>query len=196
MKNKKELIFDVVINHIKTKGHLSGLTISEIAKKADIGKGTIYEYFCSKDELIAETMIYMLDEIMKKIIESDNTNLDFKNTLCSHIETVMAISKEYTNLETIVMNDDLGNLMQSDIKKKMMHKIIEIKKDYQNYLNSILEKGISEGVITKKIEPYLTYIIGSIIMSSVTYYYHEKHYEDDITQFINKVYNLIIKLLK
>ena len=30
---------------------------------------------------------------MKKIIESDNTNLDFKKTLCLHIETVMALSK-------------------------------------------------------------------------------------------------------
>ena len=59
MKSKKELIFAVVINHIKTTGLLSGLTISEIARKADIGKGTIYEYFSSKDELFAETMIYM-----------------------------------------------------------------------------------------------------------------------------------------
>lgn len=196
MKSKKELIFEAVINHIKTKGLLRGLTISEIARKADVGKGTVYEYFTSKDELIAETLIYILDESSRIILENENTKLEFRETLCSHIQVVMDISQEYTNLDMLIMTEDLGGLLQSNIKQKMMDKIIGIKNKYHSFLNSIFHKGINEGIIRQIEDPYITFIIGNLIMSSVTYYFHEEHNEKSDIEFINKVYNLIIKLLQ
>ena len=41
---------------------INDLTIAQIAKTADIGKGTFYEYFSNKDELVFELVNYLMIE--------------------------------------------------------------------------------------------------------------------------------------
>lgn len=43
---------------------ISQLIVADIAREAGIGKGTIYEYFESKEEIIARALFYELDVIM------------------------------------------------------------------------------------------------------------------------------------
>lgn len=43
---------------------VSQLIVADIAREAGIGKGTIYEYFESKEEIIARALFYELDVIM------------------------------------------------------------------------------------------------------------------------------------
>jgi len=42
---------------------LAGTTIQEIAEEAEIGKGTVYEYFDSKDALLAGAFDYLVEEM-------------------------------------------------------------------------------------------------------------------------------------
>ena len=42
-------------------------SISEVAKLAGIGKGTIYEYFVSKEELILTAMMVWIDQMMQGV---------------------------------------------------------------------------------------------------------------------------------
>lgn len=47
---------------------VSQLIVADIAREAGIGKGTIYEYFESKEEIIARALFYELDLIMTEIM--------------------------------------------------------------------------------------------------------------------------------
>jgi len=52
---------------------IKDLTISEMAKSAGIGKGTIYEYFKNKEEIVFEIVNILMQEHSKKLlVEIDN----------------------------------------------------------------------------------------------------------------------------
>ena len=55
---------------------ISNLTISQIAKAANIGKGTVYEYFKNKDEIVFELVEILMDEhnLQKENIFQFSTN--------------------------------------------------------------------------------------------------------------------------
>lgn len=49
---KKQAVYDAVCAFIEEGRDTSALTVSEITKRAGIGKGTAYEYFDSKEEMV------------------------------------------------------------------------------------------------------------------------------------------------
>lgn len=55
MTDKRELIVRNTIELLNQQGY-AGLTISQIARASGIGKGTVYEYFNSKEELILQSI--------------------------------------------------------------------------------------------------------------------------------------------
>jgi AcrR family transcriptional regulator len=59
---KKTLIMDVALEHFALEGY-HNCTISHIAKHAEISKGLMYNYFASKEELLAEIINRSIDEI-------------------------------------------------------------------------------------------------------------------------------------
>ena len=55
--SEKEIaIYEGVCKLIRQDVNLSQVTASEIAQAAGIGKGTLYNYFSTKDEIIARTV--------------------------------------------------------------------------------------------------------------------------------------------
>ena len=51
-KDKYDIILDATRELMCSKGSVSDITVDMIAKRAGIGKGSIYYYFGSKDEII------------------------------------------------------------------------------------------------------------------------------------------------
>jgi AcrR family transcriptional regulator len=60
--DKKNRIMAATEALFKT-GQFHEITLDEIAKRADVGKGTIYRYFDSKDDLFFQTAIAAFDEM-------------------------------------------------------------------------------------------------------------------------------------
>ncbi len=63
---KMRLMFEAVSGLVKEKKDIRALKVQDITAKAGIGKGTAYEYFSSKDELITHALMY---EYSNKIME-------------------------------------------------------------------------------------------------------------------------------
>ena len=61
-KTKDILILEAAINQFKTKG-FAAVRIADIAKEAGIGKGTVYEYFSSKEELLLKACSYFCSTV-------------------------------------------------------------------------------------------------------------------------------------
>lgn len=65
---KKENIIKAAITVFAKTGY-AGARIAEVAEAAGIGKGTIYEYFRSKEDLFFETFKYVMFESVQQIDE-------------------------------------------------------------------------------------------------------------------------------
>ncbi len=59
-KEKRKLILESAKSQFEEKGY-HGAKISEIAKHAGIGKGTVYEYFDSKQSIFEELIVMYID---------------------------------------------------------------------------------------------------------------------------------------
>ena len=55
---KEKAIYKAVLELFEEGADLNSLTVSEITKRAGIGKGTAYEYFSDKEEMIATALLY------------------------------------------------------------------------------------------------------------------------------------------
>lgn len=67
---KVKATYQAVIALFMEGADLNNLTVAEITGKAGIGKGTAYEYFSNKEEMIAGALFYELKEACESLYES------------------------------------------------------------------------------------------------------------------------------
>lgn len=122
---------------------IKALTIAEVAKSAGIGKGTVYEYFKNKDEVIF-TIVDILSqekdrirqEHMDKLCSTkDKLKLFFKFFYDEDHKDLRKLYKEFISINLISPNEAMLN------KKAQKHK------KYQSIFDSILQEGIAKGEI-------------------------------------------------
>lgn len=64
---KVERLYDAVRSLLEEGKNINTLTVAEITEKAGIGKGTAYEYFKSKEEMIVKAILYGKDKDIREI---------------------------------------------------------------------------------------------------------------------------------
>ncbi|MGN1140260.1 MAG: TetR/AcrR family transcriptional regulator [Oliverpabstia sp.] len=79
MSDKVERLYEAVRALLEEGKSVNTLTVSEITEKAGIGKGTAYEYFKSKEEMIAKAILYGRDNVTHKLQERIAAVSDFRD---------------------------------------------------------------------------------------------------------------------
>ena len=74
---KVEAIYQAVIVLFTQGADLSNLTVSEITAVAGIGKGTAYEYFSNKEEMIAKALFYEAQKVCVRLYDKMKTAPSF-----------------------------------------------------------------------------------------------------------------------
>lgn len=75
---KMRLMFEAVSELIREKKDVFFLKVQDITSRAGIGKGTAYEYFSSKEELIANAMLYEYTIKVHELVEQVKAANGFK----------------------------------------------------------------------------------------------------------------------
>ena len=77
--DKVERLYEAVRLLLEEGKSINTLTVSEITEKAGIGKGTAYEYFKSKEEMITKAILYGRDNVTRKLQERIASISDFQD---------------------------------------------------------------------------------------------------------------------
>lgn len=139
-------------------------TMSQIAELAGIGKGTIYEYFRSKEDIFAEAYQMVFNETTRNIQEVLASAL----TPTEKLEMLMRVSVEGLfsdggKFAGIMMAFWSEGMRQ---KNEQMMKIINLKGVYDEYrtvIASILQEGIEKG----EFKPMDTFITASVLIGAM-----------------------------
>ena len=76
--SEKEIIIFKGVSKLMADGaDLSGIRSSRIAKARGVGKSTLYDYFKTKDEIIAKAIKYSIEIQMEKIRQIVDETEDF-----------------------------------------------------------------------------------------------------------------------
>jgi AcrR family transcriptional regulator len=132
--NKIKVIIDTALELFANNGYYP-TTISQIAKKAGISKGLIYNYFESKEHLIKTIMIKGVEDIYRNF-DLNHDGILTSDELIFYIHETFKIIKE---------NRQFWMLYFSTIVQPSVYKIIEpellkfsepIMKPFMNYFNT------------------------------------------------------------
>ena len=124
--SEKEILIFNAVNELLNEGvKLHTVKVADIAKKAGIGKGTIYDYFKSYN------MDIELYENIKKINKGNN----FKEKVYIILDIIEKSTTDYSSFSNILFS----NLSHNEFKG-----ILENNKDYINKRYELLKKSIND----------------------------------------------------
>ena len=85
---KVRLMYEATIKLLKEKKELSNIKVLDITREAGIGKGTAYEYFSSKNEIVANAVVYEYSNKIQDLVEHTFKHSSFKERLYSVMEWI------------------------------------------------------------------------------------------------------------
>lgn len=137
---KKELIMDAAMELFAKKGYHNTKMI-DIAKNAGIGKGTIYEYFSSKENLFIEIIESTIFSFCQQFDHFDNEDTS-NNKLCNYLQfeynNIKTRGKSFFTIISIIMNSELN-------KNQSIHNIFQKFHEFRfNIIKEIIEDGITK----------------------------------------------------
>ena len=200
---KKELlIFEGFKKIVTNNSNINTIKVSDIAKAAGIGKGTVYEYFKSKDEIIAKSIIYNFKVDLKNTIEVIKEVSSFKQK-CNHLFHHSINSRKFIFpslriLYNQVIPKEFNNIITEDFSE-----ILELKTQLNNLLDYVINTGIRENIINKDLSrDYQRYVLISASMGMLsninTNYFEQLDLSEDKTIDMQKsfAYTMILKSLQ
>jgi len=122
--------------------------IEDIAITADIGKGTLYEYFSSKDELFLEVFTNFKESVLSKywIVLKDGSNP------LSKLKNIAEISAEICVDDKMQMKF-LAQFSFECIAREEGNKLSELLNEYNEEIAALISEIIKEGVDEGLLKP-------------------------------------------
>lgn len=189
MKNKRELILKSVLELLMEDG-VNGLKVSNIAAKADIGKGTVYEYFSSKEDLFIGAVGYGIEQLIKTIHEKLEETFSFRESFDSLVESIAGVAARGPFMS--FMSDSSSMPFSKDTVMKMELVMRDAMISFMKILSGILKQGVEEGLIKPPASPEYTKAM-LIIISNMTMQ-HIHCGKGDLEALKNFYYDACLKL--
>ncbi len=129
-----DLIHDVGIKKI---------TVSQVAKTAGIGKGTIYEYFENKEDIIFEIINIHIEEYHKEFTEKIIKEKTTRDKVLHFFEFVINNSEE--NMKHFNGFKEYLSIVLSEENEEMLKFNCSCSTFFHSQLEKILQEGIDKG---------------------------------------------------
>ena len=151
---REEEIIQAAIELFK-RNDIPGVTIEQIAEAADIGKGTVYKHFQSKDEIYAR-IVMQLNRAMRRDIASIDTTLPFRLRLAQIIDVIwqhdMRDAQFLRRLNYQLMSGNFQQHLGSEMQQAMHELQEEDNAFYMQLLGEAQQRG---EIIAGPLEPLL-----------------------------------------
>lgn len=173
MNNKKTdkviAIYHAVEDIIAGGTDILTLRVSDIAARAGIGKGTTYEYFSSKEELIAKAMIYLVGSMTKRIIG----NMEKKSTFEEKFMLLMDEMEEKVKQRACILKY-FHMLSDLNLCPRIQEQLLCSKEDSEanpmRVIRYLLDEGRKEGIIGNNYSmSYMETVMFSRVIGFVVY---------------------------
>ena len=125
---------------------INGLTISELAKTAGVGKGTIYEYFKNKEEIVFE-IVNILMQKHTETLELEILNIESTKDKIKKFSEFFYNEDEYELRE---IYKEFVSVTLVNPTEQMMEFQTQSNKHYYRLFEEIIQAGIDKDELVKE----------------------------------------------
>ncbi|MBN2604403.1 MAG: TetR/AcrR family transcriptional regulator [Bacilli bacterium] len=191
--SRKLEILEAVISKFEKEGFATDLTISDIANRVDIGKSTIYEYFKTKDDMCKEAIFLIIQRSIDGIIlVEDIENMDFEQAFKAQLKNIYIASAK-GRMTMQILSRNLNTKLPPEFETELKSKMEEVAKFLEKRFIEILFKGIKENKIKMNTSIESEILFSSIVVGSLMRY-SGKYYEIPVDDYVNIIFDQIVKL--
>lgn len=199
VQDKERLMYLAVVKMIQEGFDMNSIKVSDITKRAGIGKGTAYEYFGSKEEIIVKALLYDTFSHLRKISALLEEKKDFADkyyVLMSYLEDNIFQVRSAGNIFKIFA----GALEVQEDMKKQLEDIRNVNACPVHYIENMIDAFMQQGFDDGKFNEEDVILRRSAFASQITGYIYcilNKFYNGKIDKEYARdfSYNGLIKLL-
>lgn len=144
------LIYQAVPQMLKEGADINTLKVSEITERAGIGKGTAYEYFSSKEELIMRALLFYIE---KKVNDIENIS-ESQNSFPDKIHAVLDyVEQNFDDIRGFCMLVRIGT-GSYEISEPLKNEYERMQETFDchrmdHLIDRMIEQGRQEGILTQ-----------------------------------------------
>lgn len=155
MEEKELLMFAAVIDMVKEGVDINNMKVSDITTRAGIGKGTAYEYFSSKEEIITKALAYDVEAKLEDIIDIIENSHGFQEQMYGIFDYIAEKFAENQTFCTLV-RIGTGSYEMSENFRKEYERIQDnfSCNRMEGIIDRIIEQGRKEGILQQE-NPFL-----------------------------------------
>ncbi|NPE31577.1 TetR/AcrR family transcriptional regulator [Methanococcoides sp. SA1] len=168
MVNKSEK-YDRIISHASllfADSDFQSVCMEDVAIAAKVGKGTLYNYFKSKDDLYFSILHYRLENFLQVLIEAFNRRDDFLKNMRSLILHLHKFLAGYPHFHKIWTREE------HSIERENNAVIFELKEKILSLIEEVLGQGQSEKLLREDLD---TALAAQTVYCVINYVNYEKN---------------------
>ncbi|MFR6420639.1 MAG: TetR/AcrR family transcriptional regulator, partial [Streptococcus salivarius] len=170
---KKQAVIQAALRLFKDKG-FKETSIKSIAEAAEVSPVSIYNYFGSKDNLVALCVNDLFEEITQQAEDILNSNLDFKTKL----DHAFALCQEKMSQQISDYFQD--KMVEDSVFSTLLTKAITVKK--RDIYRAYIELGKEEEAIAEDLSTELILNVMDALNSVGNQLAHSDNLETDVKQ--------------
>jgi len=146
--NRKKQIIEAATKSFSLFGY-KATTMEQVAKLANVGKGTIYTFFNSKEELLDEIMTSLISEIKEAAEQAIDPSRTFFENVHRALYRILEFRKQHQlTLKLLQEVRDIGTPTVQEVMKKLDRAVLA-------YIREKIEQAMQKGEI-RACDPEIT----------------------------------------
>ncbi len=141
------------------------ITIDDIADRAEIGKGTFYKHFKSKDEACARIVMDHAMELLGRLQDID-PQMEFIPRFKLILKTMWKHTMAKKEVLALKMYCDASE-SSLNLSEDFLRGFMEVKHRMESFIQALVEEGIARGIIANQPVPLLMFAGWSTMMGAM-----------------------------
>jgi uroporphyrinogen-III synthase/AcrR family transcriptional regulator len=182
---KREKIIDAAAELFSRKNYHE-VMVEDVAKLVSVAKGTVYNYFNSKEDLyfsIMQNRLEKLTSLLKQRINSEGSTI---GALRAFVITIYSFMMANRNFFLIYRKDTLNG------DKKFCDKLITLENEFRNIFRDIIFNGTAEGLFREIKDDFAVDLILGSIYGTVYRAIENKYSDEKIFLEKEKLFDFIL----
>lgn len=167
-------LYGAVLELVEEGADIGSMKVSQITERAGIGKGTAYDYFDTREEIIVHALVFFMEDAAGRLEQEIWEKENFTGRIELFMDFIDRQAEKGACLLCLV-NLVFGASDQGQLFRKLLEERRKKEACLLSLTRRIVEKGIADGEIRKDLPvTYMTYILITKIVAYVLYTVHHQ----------------------